>query len=160
MDTGDTLQVRHHAAAAPVTVTIASVGRGRVTVRWPSAYPEVAPEYGVDLLTGQLYRLPHLTSGTFSVDLHTGRVVGTSAHVDPQHLAHLASIEPGSVVTLDTGALAQVVDVLPSEGVLTIFVPRRSGSGIWRHPQRLEFRVSAADLRALRESAGCVAVAS
>lgn len=163
MDTGDTLCVRHHSTEVPVMVTVATVGRGRVTVRWPPPIPEfgdVATEYGVDLLTGHLYRLPHLTSGTFSVDLHTGRIAGTRARVDAQHLSRLDQLAPGSSVTLDTGATAQVVDVLPSEGILTIFVPRRSGSGIFQHPQRLEFRVGAADLRALRESAGCVAAAS
>lgn len=157
MDTGDTLQVRQHSAAQPVTVTVASVSRGRVTVRWSL---DGTAEYGVDLLTGQLYQLPHLASGTFSVDLLTGRVIGTRAQVDAQHLAHLERLEPGCDISLDTGIKAQVVDVLPSEGVLKIFVPRRSGSGIWRFPQRLEFRVSEPDLRRLRERAGCVAVAS
>lgn len=156
MDTGDTLNVRNHPASQPVTVTLASVGRGRVTVRWASS----AAEYGVDLLTGHLYELPHLSSGTFSVDLLTGRVLGTRASVAGEHLARLDQLEPGSDVTLDTGIVAQVADVLPSEGVLKIFVPRRSGSGIWRFPQRLQFRVNDDDLRSLRERAGCVAVAS
>ena len=151
MNPGDEIEVRNGYASK--TVTVVSVIRGRVVVRWP-----LVGEYNVDLLTGELYQPPGFAHGVFSVDTMTGRVVGTRCSVMAEDFPRLDALEVGDTLQLDNGARAEVVDVLRSEGTVKIFVSASvSVSGVWRTGVlRSTFRVSDRALRQLRESAGLI----
>ncbi len=150
METGSEIEVRN--GHANKTVVVASVARGRVTVRWPHV-----GEFEVDLVTGELVRQPEVLTGVHTLD-QTGRVVGTRTNVTAEDLARLDSLEVGEMLRLDSGAVAEVVDVLRSEGIVRIFVQGKklSESGLWQRAWRTGYRVSQQALGCLRESAGVV----
>lgn len=131
--------------------------RGRVVVHWP-----LVGNYDVDLLTGELFVVPSYSGCVVSVDIETGRVVGQGGELRLSaslvDVALLQAPRVGDEVVLNSGTVAQVVDVLHSEGVVRLYVlPRK----VWRErTQRLAYRVGAADLANLRQRAGCIAIAS
>jgi len=148
METGSEIEVRNGYASK--TVAVAQVARGRVSVRWP-----FVGEFEVDLVTGELV-LRDL-SGVHSVN-EAGRVIGTRVNVTAEDLPRLDSLEVGAILRLDSGATAEVVDVLRSEGIVRIFVHSKSPheSGLWQKPWRTGYRVTSSVLGCLRESAGVV----
>jgi len=150
MESGSEIEVRN--GHANKTVVVASVARGRVTVRWP-----FVGEFEVDLVSGELVQPPESLSGVHSVD-ESGRVVGTRTRVTAEDLPALDSLEVGATLRLDSGATAEVVDVLRSEGIVRIFVHGKSlhESGLWRRARRTGYRVTSSALGSLRESAGVV----
>jgi len=155
MNPGDEIQV--HNGHSSKTVTVMRVTRGRAVVDWP-----LVGEYDVDLVTGELFAPPGFARGVFAVDVLTGRVEGTKTRVVVDDLLRLDGIDVGDTVGLDNGQRGQVVDVLPSEGTVKIYVNGSSGrSGVWRMGSlRTGYRVTADALRTLRAGAGCIAVAS
>lgn len=152
MNPGDEISVRNHFGIRK-TVQVISVMRGRAVVRWP-----LVGEYEVDLLTGELFAPPPPGSSVYTVDMLTGKLLGTRASVEDPML--LDGAEPGAELRLDTGDMAQVVDVLRSEGTLKVFVdhgPRKSGC---YRVARTGYHVPRSQLDDLRARAGCIAVAS
>ncbi len=152
MNPGDSISVRNHLGVRK-TVQVVSVMRGRAVVSWP-----LVGEYEVDMVTGDLFVPGVSSSSIYDVDMLTGRLLGTRANVEDPMLLDGAMV--GAELRLDTGDLAQVVDVLRSEGTMKVFVdhgPQRSG----------EYRVARSGwcvlpdaLDRLRARAGCVAAAS
>jgi hypothetical protein len=150
MNPGDEIDVRN--GYANKTVKVMSVTRGRVVVDWP-----LVGEYDVDLLTGELYLPPGHASGVFSVDTVTGRVVGTRSSVVPDDMLRLDELRLGQALRLDNGSRGEVVDVLPSEGTVKIFVGSAGRSGVWRTSSfRSTFKVSPPVLTRLRQAAGLI----
>lgn len=147
MDTGDEIEVRSKYSGK--TVQVARVSRGRVSVRWPHV-----GEFEVDLVNGELVRRPEPAFGVFSVDSMTGRVVDTRSAVTGDDMWKLDTIKVGETLQLDSGATAEVVDVLRSEGILRIFV--QGARGVTTRPWRTGYRVVPLTLVRLREAAGCV----
>lgn len=150
MESGNEIEVRNGYASK--TVVVAQVARGRVSVRWP-----FVGEFEVDLVTGELVQPPESLSGVHSVD-GSGRVVGTRTRVSAEDLPLLDALEIGASLRLDSGATAEIVDVLRSEGIVRIFVQPKSmtESGLWQTARRTGYRVNASVLGRLRESAGVV----
>lgn len=151
MSPGDEIQV--YCGNTIKTVMVAGVSRGRVVVTWP-----LIGEYDVDLVTGELFEPPGPARGVFSVDIARGRVLGTRTSVVVDHLLRLATLQVGDTVQLDNGARAEVVDAVPSEGTLKIYVHSSGGrSGVWRMGSlRTSYRVSEAMLQQMRAAAGCI----
>lgn len=150
MNPGDEIDVRN--GYANKTVKVLSVTRGRVMVDWP-----LVGEYAVDLLTGELYQPPGYAHGVFEVDCVTGRVVGTRSSVAVDDLPRLDSLRIGESLRLDNGARGEVVDALPSEGTVKVFVANSARSGVWRTGSlRSTFKVSDQVLTRLRQTAGLV----
>ena len=130
MNPGDEIDVRN--GYANKTVKVLSVTRGRVMVDWP-----LVGEYAVDLLTG--------------------RVAGTRSSVAVDDMPRLDSLRIGESLRLDNGARGEVVDALPSEGTVKVFVANSAHSGVWRTGSlRSTFKVSAQVLTRLRQAAGLV----
>jgi hypothetical protein len=131
------------------------VTAGRCTVYWSPAGP-----YDIDLVTGELMSQVVPVSGIYSVDRLTGRVEGTRCRVSPGDMLRLDDLRPGDVLKLehDAAVLVQVdvVDALPSEGALKIFVRTRREAAIG-HRYRTGWRVSAPALEQLRTRAGLAA---
>lgn len=134
-------------------VKLESVTRGRVTVYWP-----LAGQYEVDLQTGDLLSQVLPVNGLFRVDCVTGRVEGTRCCVAPEDLVRLEELRPGDTLRLthDAQAFVQadVVDALPSEATLRIYVRTRSDAWHVGKPIKTGWRVEASALRALCELAG------
>lgn len=146
MQSGDTIKVTK--GQHTISMQLELVTRGLVVV----SLPQVGV-MSVDLRNGELRQLPP-PRGVCSVDIHTGRVVGTCARIADDLLVRLEALEVGEIVPLDNCATAEVVDVLLSEGVVKVYVPHSDElprkSGVWL----IGWRVSEATLAALRESAG------
>ncbi len=147
MQSGDSIKVTK--GQHTIEMKLETVMRGLVVV----SLPQVGV-MGVDLHDGTLRPLPP-PRGVCSVDIQTGRVIGTCASVASDLLVRLEALEVGEIVPLDNCATAEVVDVLLSEGTVKIYVPHsdelaQRKSGVWL----VGWRVSDATLAALRESAG------
>ena len=157
MDSGDDIEVT--SGSARKTIQVGSVTRGRATVRWPGI-----DEYDVDLQTGELKLQILPLTGPYQIDCLTGSVVGTRCVLCPDDLVRVDELRPGDKVRLvDDSTLdemrADVVDALPSEGILQVFVHARRDWAPGRS-RGIGWRVSPTALRALRERAGLVAKAS
>jgi len=146
MQVGDSIKVTK--GQHTISMQLELVTRGLVVASLPQA-----GAMAVDLRSGELRQLPP-PRGVCSVDINTGRVVGTSARVADDLLVRLEALEVGEIVPLDNHATAEVVDVLLSEGTVKVYVPHSDElprkSGVWL----IGWRVSEATLAALRESAG------
>ena len=157
MDTGDQVEVINGTARR--TVKVEAVARGRVTVYWP-----LAGQYDVDLTTGNLMHQVIPVNGIYSVDLLTGRVEGTRCTVSPKDMLQIEELRPGATLKLEhdgSGAVqVDVVDALPSEGVLKIFVRTRHDAYAIGKPYPTGWRVPAEALRVLRERAGILVAAA
>ncbi len=156
MDTGEYIEVTN--GTARKTILVESVSRHRVTVYWP-----MAGQYDIDLITGELKSRVIPVNGVFSVDCLTGRVQGTRCTVCAEDMLRLEELRPGDQLRLEhdaSGAVqVDVVDALPSEAVLKIFVRTRRDSWSVDRPYATGWRVSMEALRALRERAGVSLVA-
>lgn len=147
---GEEIEVRSGRAAKAVRVT--QVMRGRVFVTWP-----FVGEFEVDLNSGELVSCQSPRSGVFQVDALTGRVVGTRASVTPDALFQLHAMQVGDRVALDCGVEAEVVDSVPSEGTIRVYVREQNLPLTAWHSR---YFVRPATLDRMRQSAGCVSQAS
>jgi len=152
MNTGDTIHVTN--GTHTKVLRVEAVLRGRVVV----GFPQIGA-VEVDLCDGQLKPLPP-PRGVCSVDIGTGRVIGTNARVTTECFLRLEALDIGEIIALDNHATAEVVDVLLSEGTIKIYVPHSDEltrkSGVWL----VGWRVSDVTLASLRESAGVMERAS
>lgn len=134
-------------------IKLESVSHGRATAYWP-----LAGQYEVDLQTGELLSQVLAINGLYRVDCVTGRVEGTRCSVASEDLVRLEELRPGDTLRLTHDAQAyvqaDVVDALPSEATLRIFVRTRLDAWHVGKPTKTGWRVTAADLRQLRELAG------
>ena len=157
MDTGDPIQIINGTSAK--WVTIESIGRGRASVYWP-----IAGSYDIDLENGELMSQVSPITGVYSVNCVTGRVVGTRCVVASEQLSRIELLVPGDALHLEHEGTserlrveAQVVDSLPSEGTLKIYVSPKPGTKQMGRNLRTGWRVTETALRTLRRQAGLMA---
>lgn len=157
MDTGDWIEVTQ--GNAKKTVKVEVVSRGRATVYWP-----LAGQYDVDLQSGELMSQVMPLNGIYRVDYLTGRVEGTRCSVPHDVLQRIDTLRPGDKLRLvhstNVVVQAEVVDSLPSEGSLSIYVrtPREAMHVVGR-PYGTGWRVTEPVLAELRARAGVSIVA-
>lgn len=143
-------------------IIVESIARGRASVYWPMAGP-----YDIDLDTGDLMSPVLPTTGVYSVSYATGRVIGTRCVVAADDLPQLEALSPGDELHLDHDgtserlrAYVRVVDSLPSEGTLKIYVSPEPGAKQLGRNYRTGWRVSSDSLAMLRKATGLLARAS
>ena len=151
----DEIEVINGTSTKRVSVETA---RGRATVFWP-----MAGQYDVDLETGELLSQVLAVNGIFSVDCMTGRVQGTRCSVVTEDLPRLELLTPGATLRLQHDHMSngdcmrvevQVVDALPSEGTLKIYVRPERGMNHVGRTYRTGWRVPDATLKKLRAMTG------
>lgn len=131
------------------------VTRGHAQVFWPTS-----GLHDVDLQTGDVLSEMLSLDGIYRIDCETGRVEGTRYSVCADMLPRLGEAAPGKKLRLthDCGnqvcAEVDVVDALPSEGVLCVYASTRNNQ--WNIGRRYKtgWRIEGEQLEWLRKKAG------
>ena len=157
----DTIVVTNGTAKKTLPVSISGK---RAFVLWPTV-----GLYEIDLSSGDVLSEMLALDGIYSIDCETGRLEGTRYVLSVHDLQRLSNLQPGAKVRLchdcghDVHAEVEVVDALPSEGVLRVYATTQLATERqWNVGRRYKtgWRVEPPLLGDLRKVAGVVARAS